>query len=126
MRELPMTKPRSTPTAIAMPKPAIVTQKVRHAWPVMIALNSQNCVQMRHGLGKMNSDTPKPEQMICHSTITATSSSQGDQRSICFLFFMLSCQLSLGDHGGRLCSRQGGASNRADVAAQFEHDVGEF
>ena len=54
----------------------------------MTSLNSQNCVQMRQGLGKMNSETPKPEQMICHSTMTATSSSQGDQRSICFLFFM--------------------------------------
>ena len=52
----------------------------------MMALNSQNCVQMRQGLGKMKSETPKAEQTICHSTSTTTSSSQGDQRSSCLLF----------------------------------------
>ena len=33
----------------------------------MTALNSQNWVQMRHGLGKMNSETAKAEHTICHS-----------------------------------------------------------
>ena len=45
-----------------------------------------NWSQIRTGLGKMNSETLKAEQMICHSAITATSSSQGDQRSTCFMF----------------------------------------
>jgi len=61
---------------------------VRQACPAMVSRNSQNWVQMRQGLGKMNSDTSKPEQMICHSTSTAVSNSQGDQVSICFLFIV--------------------------------------
>ena len=40
---------------------------------------------MAQGLGKMNSDTLKAEQMICHSKMVAVSSSQGDQRSTVFL-----------------------------------------
>ena len=37
---------------------------------------------MREGLGKMNSETPKPRQMTCHrAAAIATSSSQGAQRS---------------------------------------------
>ena len=58
----------------------------------MISLNSQNWFQMRSGLGKMKSETPKPAQITCHSRITATSSSQGDQRSSCLLFFMAAPQ----------------------------------
>ena len=54
----------------------------------MISLNSQNCVQMREGLGKMNSDTLKPRQMISHKRITVTKRIHGDQRSTCLLFFM--------------------------------------
>ena len=81
-----MMKPSSTPTTMAMPKPTIVTQKVRQAWPAMRPRYSMNWFQMRAGLGKMNSETLKAEQMICHSAITATSSSQGDQRSTCFMF----------------------------------------
>ena len=81
-----MTKPSSTPTTMAMPKPTMVTQKVRQAWPAITSLNSQNCVQIRHGLGKRNSDTLNAEHSTCHNTSTAVSSSHGDQISICFLF----------------------------------------
>ena len=51
MRELPITKPSSTPTTMAMPKPAMVTQKVRQAWPAMTPLNSTSCTPMAQGLG---------------------------------------------------------------------------
>ena len=56
----------------------------------MMALNSQNWLQMRKGLGKMNSETEKAEQMICHTTTTLSSSNQGDQNSICFWFMTAS------------------------------------
>lgn len=70
---------------MAMPKPAMVTQKVRQAWPAMTPPNSTSWVAMAQGLGKMNSETLKAEQMICHSRMVAVSSSQGDQRSTVFL-----------------------------------------
>jgi hypothetical protein len=44
---------------------------------------------MRQGLGKMNSDTSKAAADACHSTMTATSSSQGDQVSMVFLCITL-------------------------------------
>ena len=40
-------KPSSTPTTMAMPKPAMVTQKVRQAWPAMTPLNSTSCAARR-------------------------------------------------------------------------------
>ena len=76
---------------MAMPKPAIVTQKVRQACPAMMPLNSQNWVQMRHGLGKMNSETLKAEQMICHSNTTQTSKIHCDHISTCFLSTACPC-----------------------------------
>ena len=39
---------------------------------------------MAQGLGKMNSETPKPEQMICQSRTISSNSSQGAQRSAVF------------------------------------------
>jgi hypothetical protein len=54
----------------------------------MVALCSSVCSQMRSGLGKMNSDTLKAEQMTCHSTTVASISSQGAQASFCLLFMM--------------------------------------
>ena len=77
MRELPIRKPSSVPTTIDRPKPTIVTQNVRHAWAAITVRNSTSCAAMRDGLGKMNSETPKPRQMPSHSSSTATSSSQG-------------------------------------------------
>ena len=56
----------------------------------MIHLNSTNWFQMRQGLGKMNSEISKTEQINCHSRITATSSTHGDQVSICFLLIRMS------------------------------------
>jgi hypothetical protein len=57
--------------------------------------------------------------MICHSaSSTATSSSQGDQRSTCFMFMARSLPYG-GDGGASL-------AQRADVAAQLVHDVGEL
>ena len=47
--------------------------------------NSTSWVPMAQGLGKMNSDTLKAEQMICHSSTMATRRIQGDQRSAVFL-----------------------------------------
>src|SRR4030095_16017646 len=92
----------------------------------MMALNCQNCVQRRPGLGKMNSETPKPTQIACHSRMIAASSSQGDQRSMILLFFM-PVLASWRQHGGRPRARvrAGVAADRPDVAAQLEHDVGE-
>src|SRR5574343_1194049 len=117
MRELPITKPSSTPTTMAMPKPAIVTQRVRQVWPAITSLNSTNCCQMREGLGKTNSETEKARQRTSHMTRVLTSRIQGDQRSSVFLFMSVSC--SLVDHGATL-------AHGADVAAQLVHDVGEF
>ncbi len=66
---------------MAMPKPTIVTQKVRQAWPRMVQRCSQVCSTMRQGLGKMNSLTLKAVQMSCHSTSVATSRISGAKRS---------------------------------------------
>ena len=85
-RELPIRKPSSTPTTIDSPKPAIVTQKVRQAWPAIVAACSFMAEMIAAGLGKMNSDTPNAEHSTCHSTSTATSRIHGDQRSIVLLF----------------------------------------
>ena len=51
----------------------------------MMPLNSASCRPMAQGLGKMNSETSKAEQMTCHSRMTASSSTQGAQRSAYFL-----------------------------------------
>jgi hypothetical protein len=37
----------------------------------------QELLQISQGLGKMNSDTWKAEQMTCHSTITAAAAARG-------------------------------------------------
>ena len=62
---------------MAMPKPAMVTQKVRQAWPAMTPLNSTSCTPMAQGLGNRYSGMLKAEQMICHSRMVATSRIQG-------------------------------------------------
>ena len=77
-----MRKPSSVPTTIEMPKPTIVTQNVRQAWPAIVPRNSQSCAAIREGLGKMNSETAKPRQMPSQSSSVAISSSQGAQRSL--------------------------------------------
>src|SRR5574343_1059794 len=117
MRELPITKPSRTPTTMAMPKPAMVTQKVRQAWPAITSFNSMNCCQMREGLGNTNSETWKARHSTSQMTSVMTSRIQGDQRSSVFLFMWVSS--SLVDHGATL-------AHGADVAAQLVHDVGEF
>src|SRR5574343_948923 len=117
MRELPITKPSRTPTTMAMPKPAMVTQKVRQAWPAITSLNSMNCCQMREGLGNTNSETWKARHSTSQMTSVMTSRIQGDQRSSVFLFMWVSS--SLVDHGAAL-------AHGADVAAQLVHDVGEL
>ena len=43
---------------------------------------------MRHGLGKINSETLKAEQINCQINKVQASSIHGDQRSICFLFMV--------------------------------------
>src|SRR5512139_2774147 len=120
MRELPIRKPSSTPTTIAMPKPTIVTQKVRHAWPRMVVRCSQNCSAMRTGLGKMNSLTLNRLHTPCHTTSVASIRISGDQRS-----------RDLGFMGRpSLWQRDAGPADRlangTDVAAQLVHDVGEL
>jgi len=66
---------------MATPKPAMVTQKVRQAWPAITAWYSMKSRKISQGLGKMNSETSKAAQTTCHSTTTISSSTQGDQRS---------------------------------------------
>ena len=63
----------------------MVTQKVRQACAAMMLLYSRNWVQMRQGLGKMNSDTSKAEHRICQVMMNTTSNSQGAHISICLL-----------------------------------------
>ena len=101
---------------MAMPKPTIVTQKVRQAWPRMVQRCSQVCSTMRHGLGKMNSLTLKTLQISCHSTSVATSRISGAQRSRLLFIGPL--------RPPRL--RPPALRMRADVAAQLVHDVGEL
>src|SRR5690606_25787888 len=112
-----MRKPSSTPTTMARPKPAMVTQKVRQAWPMMVTLCSSVCSQMREGLGKMNSETPKPEVMTSQITMIPISSSSGEKRSM-FLRRLAFMVCSLLDGRARL-------AKGADVTAQFVHDVAE-
>jgi hypothetical protein len=76
---------------MAMPNPAMVTQKVRQAWAAMMPLNSTNWVQIRQGLGKMNSDTSNVEHRICHIAMMRTSRIQGAHISTCFLFMLVPC-----------------------------------
>ena len=44
---------------------------------------------MAQGLGKMNSDTPKPAQITCQSSTISSSKTHGAQRSAIFLCFMV-------------------------------------
>jgi hypothetical protein len=67
----------------------MVTQYVRHAWPAMTSWYSIICWAIREGLGKMNSLTPKPWQMISQMARVAISSSQGDQRSMVLGFMVV-------------------------------------
>ena len=72
-----MRKPRRVPTTIEMPKPTIVTQNVRQAWPAIVPRNSQSCEAIRDGAGKMNSETLKPRQISSQSSRMTASTSQG-------------------------------------------------
>ena len=54
---------------------------VRHAWPAMMPLNSQNCVQIRQGLGNTNSDTSSALHSTCHRAMKNTSNTQGAHAS---------------------------------------------
>ena len=91
----------------------------------MMSRYSTNCVQMRQGLGKMNSDTSKALQMICHNMITATSRIHGDQIStnLRFLLFMVGISVR---SGGCVGSSGCAPADGANVATQLQHHVGEF
>jgi hypothetical protein len=66
-----------------MPKPAIVTQKVRQAcWAINVAVLDHLFTDAIAGLGKMNSLTAKTEHTACQSATTASSSAHGAQRSM--------------------------------------------
>jgi hypothetical protein len=79
-----------------------------------------NCSQMRAGLGKMNSETLKAEQIACHR---CNHGRQQDQRRPAFELLVMFMAYSLGgslvDDGARL-------AHGTDVAAQLVHDVGEL
>ena len=95
---------------MAMPKPTIVTQKVRHAWPRMIQRNSIVCSTMRHGLGKMNSLTSntRADQLPQHQ-----HDGQQHQRRPAFACVRFMAP----PPPDRL-------AHRADVPAQLVHDLG--
>ena len=81
VRDEPTRKPSSTPTAMAIAKPTIVTQKVFQAASAIGAANSIIACTIVIGLGKMKSAIANTLHTSCHSASTAAAVATGAQRS---------------------------------------------
>eukprot|EP01022_Parablepharisma_sp_SALTPOND_P021557 TRINITY_DN427_c2_g1_i1.p1 TRINITY_DN427_c2_g1~~TRINITY_DN427_c2_g1_i1.p1 ORF type:complete len:1458 (+),score=547.10 TRINITY_DN427_c2_g1_i1:21634-26007(+) len=113
MGEEPMTKPSVTPTATAMAKPTMVTQKVESACSVMGPANSTIACRIEAGLGKMKSETFHTLQMNCQMPRMMMSRIQGAS--------VVAAWLSLPEKGFFMIGPGPGSSiaHVADVLAQL-------